>query len=620
MAGSTQFGGLSGHGGIPTQGGRHVVRGTNGVIWMFVDETSGLNHELVCYFAGTGSRVATREVVRAASVLSILGVSCCVDTDDQPVVAYTEGATSGIKVSRRIADVWTTEASAATFHTSIAAHQILCNSSGAFELIYGDYRASLTRQQVQHRRSTDDLGTWAAPTTVDFNATALTDVTQERRVAACLDASDAIHAAWSIRTGSTWNVSYALYSGSWGSIETVDSPPFNSPAQQPRYISIAVDGSARPTCVWVKQGRTSAPGVTSIFHSRRHGSWSGALQIHDAPTTSQDKPSVTVNQAGYCNVFWIGDGLGGSATGHDSLMRAYGDGSSFAFARIVDPGSNVRQPETPHSWRPHGHGFFDSGYWCMYYAAGSVGFAESTSGTTWVHEPECANDLQATHAHSTAGSVFGNRNLLGVGQTVGVTVERTREAKNDLLVTHKFTLPRGGSVGLVGQSVSLAGSIWLRSAGNGLIANQAVGREYPPLCETAYVPNPAISASESASIYLAGPYPLSTRSIKLPAPALGDGRTEVLRIITLRSMGGEIQQAKKTTNLKRFTLPYAQLSRLKAVEVQDFFDAMVGELVRYSDVDGRLWKCAVLSAEIRIIQNGDYHHGQVEILLEGEAV
>lgn len=255
----------------------------------------------------------------------------------------------------------------------------------------------------------------------------------------------------------------------------------------------------------------------------------------------------------------------------------------------------------------------------MYFASSSVGFASPASGLTWVHEPKPTNDLAVAHATTKPGSIIGQANKATIGQTIGLAVDRLRDAKNELRATQKFTVPRGGSIAALGQSVSLAGSIWIRSAGNEIVGSQGLARVYPQLCETAYVPSPAFSAAEAASVYLSGPYPLATRTIKLPAPALGDGRKEVLRVLTLTSLGGEIAQARKTSNLKRFTLAYTQLSRLKSIEVQDFLDAMVGEVVRYGDVDGRQWNCVPISAEVKITQTGDYHHGQVEIVLEGEA-
>ena len=614
-------GGGSGVGMLESLGGRHVARATNGTLWIVTEEASGANHYLVAYYVGNGSVSATREVITSGAA-AYVGISVCVDTDDLPVVAYTRAGATGIDFYRRESDVWTAKTGFPSNNSAgIESHQIMCREDGTFDCVYTNHRSSLTTSYLFHRVNTVDLGgAWATQTVVDSVSTSNTSIALARRCAAVMDHAGTIHAAWVLHTATSWPIRYATFSsGSWSAPETITTPPTNAATFSARHLSIAVDANNVPILVYARQTRDIYIGITGIYMTHRTGgTWSTPDQIHTTVNANQVMPSVTVDQEGDLQIFWRGDGLI-STLGYDSLYRAYGTVSSLTVERVVDIGSAVIQPEVPFAWEPFGHGFVDDGFLLVFGKSGLPPLLISDSALSWVHEPKCGNAL----AHAGAGSKSETNqpasNVLSILETLGITRAIHAFAENFLAFAQHVFAPFASNQVAFSQAVSIAGSIYNRTASNSLALSQVAIRESPVACETDYEPSPALNASDSASAStsFAGPWPSLTRKIKMPLPQYGNSRGVDLRVTTLRTRHGETYQSIRSGTLREFVVSWPQLSRLKAIEMRDFLDAMTGREVVWTDENGHRWKVLAVDREARFKAEGPQYGNAVEVTLSG---
>lgn len=606
-----------------TLGGRRVCRDTNGTTWFFVNEIEGgTSHYLVAYAVGVDGLVAQRELVAGPVSPGYVGVACCIDGSDRPIVVATRLGTSDLLVYRRESSVWTLKATLSPFADALRSFQVLADQAGGFHLVYADYRASLTLQQFQHRTSSD-LVTWAAATTVEDLGNGIDENTLERRAAAALDHQGAIVFCWVLVEAARWRIRYAKYSGgSWGSVETVVDPPGNMVSQKPKHLSIAADGAGVPFIAWASQTRDTFPGSIGVWYSHRTGgTWSTAHQLHSSVVQSQRLPAIAVNSTGVVSVVWAGDGVL-ATVGHDRLMRSAGSGVSFAVDEIANPGTAVSGPDQPFAWEPFGHGLVEVGYFALG-IAGGAGFFAASSPIEWNLEPRPATALGFAGAGTKGGSVQGFATSLVLAGLVKITREKHVAATTTLAFATKFALPFGGSQLVFGQAVSLAGSVWNRAASSVVDFAGAALRELPALCETVYQPNPAIPATDSsfAAVFFLGPYPAPTLQIKLPLPLYGDEREVDLRTIVLRTRHGEVHLGVRPISSKdpthSFRLSWSQLSRKKVLEVDSFLKQMTGELVIYRDGNGHRWACHVETPALDSRRSSKDFAGSLDLKVTG---
>ncbi len=616
------LGGGTAVGMLESLGGRHVARATNGTIWMIVSEVSSVTYYLVAYFVDKNSVAAVREVITSGAV-GYVGISVCVDTDDMPVVAYTRAGVTGIDVYRRESGTWTSKTGFTTNNSSgIEAHQIMCREDGTFDCVYTNHRSSTSVASIFHRVNTVDLGgAWAAQTTVDSVSTTNTGISLARRCAAVMDHAGTIHAAWVLHTATSWPIKYATYSGgSWSALETIHTPPTNIATYSARHLSIAVNASNVPVVAYARQTRESFAGITGIFLTHRTGGvWSTPDQVHATVESNQTMPSVTIDQQGDLQVFWRGDKLV-STLGYDSIYRAYGTVSSLSVERVADIGASLIQPEIPFAWEPFGHGFPDNGWWIMFGRSGSPPSIAFDGEVAWVHEPKCGNALAQSVSGSKSGTNQPGANVISIVQSLGLTRAINAFAENFILFAQHVFAPFAANRISLAQTVSIAGSVYRRTATNTLALSQTAIRESPVSCETDYEPTPALNASDSASAStsFAGPWPSLSRKIKMPLPKYGDSRGVDLRVTTLRTRHGETYQSIRSGTLREFVVSWSQLSRLKALEIRDFLDAMTGQEILWTDANGHRWRVLAVDREARLRATGVEYGNEIEVSLSGE--
>lgn len=622
MAGPVQAQGSSGYQVGQVYGGRKAARDQFGNIWLAVSEASGVTVELVVYLFPGGRGAAIREVVRAASSVVVTAIAVCLDTSDQLVVAYTEASATTIKVSRRESGTWTAKAAAATFDTQVQAFEIECTAAGVFEVVFGDYRSSATLQYARHNRSTSDLVSWLGASTIESQTNAFQDVTEERRVAAEVDRSNNVHAVCAVREASAWPIKYAKYSsGSWSARETVHSPPTSPSTYQPKHLALAVDANDVPHVAWVMQTRTSHSGYTGVYYANRiGGTWSTPIQVHNSAAASCTMPSISVDQNGNVDVFFIGDVVTGTTYGYNVVYRArsVNSGASFSCAVVADLGLAAKQPEVPHSWRPDGHGFADSGF-VVFAATGAPYVITSDDAPTFVMEPSATNGASGAQVVSTAGTPINASSGASGSQTVTVNAEKNAAAQNTASGAHKLSIPFASSGASGSQTIALNGTIRYRAASNSAGGSQRGERLQPVTCETDYEPDPAIPATDSelGRTFLAGPYPLETRRVKLPLPDYGDDRTAETRVKTLQSRHGEAWLSRATTPRRSFNVRWSQLSRIKSFEIADFLETMAGQVITYTDANGHRWRVLLTSPAASVRRDTDYFAGALELSLFG---
>lgn len=619
MTGGIVFGGSTGFGGTEIAGGRHCARGTNGTIWIVSNELSGTNTELAIYYLAPGSLVGIREVVRASSAIGITGAAICMDTLDRPVVTYVEAGTSILKTKRRESDVWTAKANFTAQTNNCASFQILCRTSGTFDLVLADYRSAVTSGLLKHMSSTDDLATWGAVTNVVTSATSTASVFPlARRLAACLDHTDQIHCAYDLRTATTWPVAYVKFSGgSWGSPETIESQSLSPATMEPKEITIAADQNGVPYVAWTRQSRLITGTVGVWYSTRLGGSWAAPEQIHDSVAFDCGFPSITVDQVANVECWFRGQGLL-TTNSYDVLYRAVKSGT-WTITMPLDPGVRALDPETPHNWRPRGHGFYDSGYFCSIVLNGMAPIAVQSDDVSWTMEPFAGNSASGAQASSLPSKLSHPASGAGGSQIVTISREKNVACFSYASGSQKMNIPAARNIASGSQAVSLAGTVRHVSAANTASGAQFADTVSPALCETTFVPSPAIPANDSdlGKTFISGPYPLLTRKIQMPLPDYGDTRNVVTRVLNLTTRHGEVKQRQQTSKRRSFRVGWTTLSRKKCFELDDFLNFCHGSPVQWTDANGYQWIAVIVDPAARITRNSDYFAGAFELNVEG---
>ena len=163
---------------------------------------------------------------------------------------------------------------------------------------------SASSRNPYYVRSTNDGGSWSAPTTIDSDTTLAT-------VTVAHDSSGNAHAAWiATNQATTYTIYYSKKNTgttTWSSRATISSVTMTSnfpPAIN--NLTIIASGANTVDIIWEGLINTSNPDPT-LWHSRSTNggsSWSAAARVNTATDRKATSPAVTADASGNLHLVW----------------------------------------------------------------------------------------------------------------------------------------------------------------------------------------------------------------------------------------------------------------------------------------------------------------------------
>jgi len=126
--------------------------------------------------------------------------------------------------------------------------------------------------------------------------------------------------------------------------------------------------------------------------------------------------------------------------------------------------------------------------------------------------------------------------------------------------------------------------------------------------------------------YLEAPYPNIQTTTLLPNPSLGDSDNLRSEVVTKRSMDGTLYTyVKKKDSRKRLVFDF-QVTRMKGMEVKEFYRSYAASRIKLTDHLGRIWVGNFITSPLELEFVGPwkserYPHGEIiSLTLEFEGV
>ena len=206
-----------------------------------------------------------------------------------------------------------------------------------------------------------------------------------------------------------------------------------------------------------------------------------------------------------------------------------------------------------------------------------------------------------------------------------------RQARNTLRLRHNLTgviyfLTGTGSSSLnLSQSVSTAKTVFLRSVISSLELDQTVNADQV----VATNGNNSLSFSQHAYgliiatkkyVVFQAPFDFIQTSMVTPSPLMGDTENLISNLTLHRSMSGSIRTHVKSSNNRRLKYTFS-VDRPKGLEMEAFFQAYNGSIIKMINWKGEIWKVKLVNNPLDFVQtrraepNGD--RTEVNIELEG---
>lgn len=126
--------------------------------------------------------------------------------------------------------------------------------------------------------------------------------------------------------------------------------------------------------------------------------------------------------------------------------------------------------------------------------------------------------------------------------------------------------------------------------------------------------------------YLEAPYPSIQTATLLPNPMLGDSDNLRVEILTKRAMDGTLYTyVKKKDSRKRLVFNF-QVTRMKGMEVKEFYHSYAASRVKITDHLGRIWVGNFMTSPLELEFTGPwkskrYPQGEIiSLTLEFEGI
>lgn len=106
--------------------------------------------------------------------------------------------------------------------------------------------------------------------------------------------------------------------------------------------------------------------------------------------------------------------------------------------------------------------------------------------------------------------------------------------------------------------------------------------------------------------YLEAPYPGIQTTTLLPNPVLGDSDNLLVAILTKRSMDGTLYTyVKKKDGRKRLVFNF-QVTRMKGMEVKEFYRSYAASRIKITDHLGRIWVGSFMTSPLELEFTGPW--------------
>ena len=121
------------------------------------------------------------------------------------------------------------------------------------------------------------------------------------------------------------------------------------------------------------------------------------------------------------------------------------------------------------------------------------------------------------------------------------------------------------------------------------------------------------------SVILDAPHNIPQTRTILPNPELGDTQDLRDEVIYKESIDGTIYSHIKTNNRKRLIYDF-DITRLKALEILEFFTAYNDEYIRLTNHDNEVWKVKLLNSTLDFLVATMSQDGNITLEFEGEKI
>lgn len=108
-------------------------------------------------------------------------------------------------------------------------------------------------------------------------------------------------------------------------------------------------------------------------------------------------------------------------------------------------------------------------------------------------------------------------------------------------------------------------------------------------------------------VVLMAPVPILTSTLFLPKARLLDSRGLVVSVNRKRAMDGTLYSTVLTTGFEKLELAF-ELTRLKSVEFEEFYDNHVGNQIRLTNYDNKIYHGYITNdIKIEAVARGEYY-------------
>jgi hypothetical protein len=301
-------------------GGRQIVKTAAGVLWHVYYEGG---YTKTSYSSDNG---LTWTVVTVGPTWVPTGMAIAIGAGDAPILVLTKASNDDFYIYQWNGTTWVLKKQLNSPSAESESVQILY--FGTTYMLVSGYITSTGDRRVYCWTSTN-LTSWTSLQIKNGDSSG-TGPQKYRRVAACVDASNNVHAVYSIRSSSTHTLFYRKYSGgAWGTEETIATGyGGNNIGDFHSGISIAVDdlGYVHVAC---RQRSTLYTSRVRLAYYKRTTTWAAVEYVHDDVDADQEYPSLSLNQR-TAVVCWSSSGLG-----YYSVYAKRGSDGTWALQNIT---------------------------------------------------------------------------------------------------------------------------------------------------------------------------------------------------------------------------------------------------------------------------------------------
>lgn len=449
----------------------------------------------------------------------------------------------------------------------------------------------------------------------------------------CVDRNEHVHVVWKNDEfiSEVYQGSRGVYAYYDGAAWTIDYPwryeqmlP-NNYCQYANDMSIGTDNAGSPK-IWVNADGFGRNSVRHITHAHHDGSSWYVRTVH-VPESSWDRivsvPHSFTDDGDISSV--AAGGFAVFQNGNDVELTC-AMSNDFALGLQIPASSDVSVASDGE------HNFIDVDVQTNVtvtqdYAIGIGIIIEVSAETTASVTQTGAKTIlgSGSHAVSVAHAATyvydppgGASTVVHVTSAVDVTRAQRVYAGNEIGVAQVAdTNTRVSTTATVTQDVNCDKTAWNLSASNSVtVGNNGVG-VLPGLCETWYVPDPDVPDDPDSLLVVifSGPVSAPTIQMQMKRPDFGDQREIVRKDRTARARSGKRYVYHQDAMTHRLAMTWIDLSRRQALEFENFFVTLRGQLISYTDYNNHTW--SVYSLDPPVITSEGPEQNTVSITLEG---